>query len=168
MYLHPQRALMRYPHPPSLRRCLFPVPPQQASAPFPPESGLPEHHRVHREPDVLFRHGGLSFRVRIRPAFFLCHSILLKLCFSGHQRPHFTYCLLYHNPRIKVNPYSLLALPARRYNHARMCHTDNRAAFRKEVRRMVGFLLGCMLGGTVGTTVMCLCIASKNSDHPEF
>ena len=30
---------------------------------------------------------------------------------------------------------------------------------------MLGFLIGCMVGGTVGVTAMCLCAAASNADR---
>ena len=37
--------------------------------------------------------------------------------------------------------------------------------YQTEGCRMVGFLIGCMIGGTVGVTAMCLCSAASAADR---
>ncbi|MBQ8927511.1 MAG: DUF3789 domain-containing protein [Oscillospiraceae bacterium] len=32
---------------------------------------------------------------------------------------------------------------------------------------MIGFLIGCMVGGTVGMTATCLCVAAGRSDRDQ-
>lgn len=37
-----------------------------------------------------------------------------------------------------------------------------------EVKHMIGFFIGCMVGGTVGVVSMCLCSAAAAADrHPD-
>ncbi len=35
----------------------------------------------------------------------------------------------------------------------------------REVSRMLGFVIGCMVGGTVGLVTACCCVAAGNADR---